>query len=462
MVRLCDICGKREATLRDRIVESGTAFEFAYCEPCYNSALKSGKSPADEAKFRLSRRGRECPDCGMTIEEERKTLLFGCPDCYRNMRDAAMQEVLRTQGNAPAFYVNELDTDFSEAQEGGGYKVAEDCSLYDLVKDNVVSSRVRLARNVEGTPFPSGSDMTALNADIVRGAMRAADGMFDARIFYMSELSQNSKNVLIERHYISERLADSACGAVLIEDGENPEMSVMINEEDVFREQCLKNGHNLGAAYDRLAKYDERLNEILPLAYDKNFGYLTACPTNVGTGMRVSEMLFLPALKRAGAIDEALATFKKHYGLTIRGCFGEGSTAAFDMYQISNSRTFGVSPELVIRQVEQAAVRLCYFERVALEKLICADRNKFFNAVFRSYGLLLSSYSLTAAELMRYAVDVKIGIILGVLPIKRMQPLNKIIEECTSSLEIVAADKTADERDRSRARIAQKILAEEL
>ena len=106
----------------------------------------------------------------------------------------------------------------------------------------------------------------------------------------------------------------------------------MINEEDHIREQCVEEGFNLKRAYERLRVYDERLLHTLPIAYDSQLGFLTACPTNLGTGMRASCMLFLPALKRAGAIEDALKTFKSEFGLTVRGVYGEGSEAAYDMY----------------------------------------------------------------------------------------------------------------------------------
>lgn len=236
----------------------------------------------------------------------------------------------------------------------------------------------------------------------------------------------------------------------------------MVNEEDHIREQCVVDGFNLAGAFERLHRYDVNLIKSVPVAYDEQLGFLTACPTNLGTGMRASVMLFLPALKRAGAIEDALKTFKTEFGLTIRGVFGEGSEAAYDMYQVSNSRTLGVSEESIIGQVEQAAVRMCYCERVALERLVRDKQTELLDGISRSYAVLKSAYALTSKELMKLLVDVKLGVILGILPIKNTRKLDETIWSCTSSsLSIITGGNSDEERDKMRAQIVRKILAED-
>ena len=173
-------------------------------------------------------------------------------------------------------------------------------------------------------------------------------------------------------------------------------------------------------------------------------------------------MLFLPALKRAGAIEDALKTFKSEFGLTIRGVYGEGSEAAYDMYQISNSRTLGVSEDEIISQVEQAVARMCYCERVALEKLVKERQTELLDGISRSYAVLKGAYTLTAQELMKLLVDVKIGVILGVLPIKSTAVTDEMIWACSaSSLQIITNGSSQEERDKTRARIVRKLLSEE-
>lgn len=461
MQKICDICGRSAATRADRIVENGKSYEYAYCEACYNRALKNGILPHIEAAAALARKGRECPECGCSAEEFEKSLLLGCPDCYVNMRGVAEKVTARVQGaGTPSKPVFKFEN--PKEVNGDGFKSADECSIEELTRDNAVSSRIRLARNVRGIRFNVRTDEdSVLFAEVVKGAKKVADGVFDARLALMSRLSDAQKKVLLERHFISLPLANNeSCGAVIIERGERPEMSIMLGEEDHIREQCVVGGHALKRAYSRIKEYDTKLCRELNIACDKEFGYLTACPTNVGTGMRASEMLFLPALRRAGAIDDALKTFKDAYGLTVRGYFGEGSESAYDMYQISNSRTFGVSEQDTLEQVEQAVVRMCYCERVALEKLVREQKTQLIDGIFRSYSVLTGAYSLTAQELMRLLADVKIGVILGVLPIKNIQVPNAIIEQCSSSLEIINGNISVDARNRARAQVVRSILAE--
>ena len=313
MQKLCDICQSREATLFDRVVENGEAKEYAYCEACYQSALKSGRHPHEEACKSIARIGFECRSCGYTAKDVENSLYFGCPDCYRQMRAVAQNAVSRTQGHYAAADVSSFDKRVADTPlNEDGFKCADECTVDELVRDNVVSSRVRLARNVEGLRFPralSGDPRTLER--LISGAMKAAKGVFDARAMIVAELPELTKKALIELHYISLPLANNTVnGAVIVERGDNPQMSVMINEEDHLREQCVVDGHSLDEAYERIHKYDLNVLRELPIAYDRQFGFLTACPTNAGTGMRASEMLFLPALRRAGAMDDALMTFK--------------------------------------------------------------------------------------------------------------------------------------------------------
>lgn len=461
MQRSCDICGGAAERI-ERIVENGKAVEYAYCEACYSRAVKSGVLPHEEAKRRLARRGRECPVCGYTAEYFEKTMLFGCPDCYRTMRAFASDAIMRTQGSENIF-IQRAPLPKAQKKTKDGFKTADECSADDLVKDNVVSSRLRFARNVNGLEFPHmlrNKDVRA--AALLKGAEMAAKGVFEAGVHTMAGLSDVQKKVLLERHFISLPLANNnQNGAVIIEKGKRPQMSIMVFEEDHIREQCVVDGHALGVAYARLKSYDAQLARQFEIAYDRQFGYLTACPTNVGTGMRASEMLFLPALRRTGAIDDALKTIKEAYGLAVRGYFGEGSEFAYDMYQISNSRTFGMSETDTIKQIEQAVIKLCYCERVALERLVSEENSAMFNDIGRSYGILTNAYTLTSQELMKLVVDVKLGVILGILPIKSTGVLNRIIEECSSSLEISNKDIGVAERDKIRAQIVRRILAED-
>lgn len=343
-------------------------------------------------------------------------------------------------------------------------KDADFCTVEELTVSNVVSSRIRLARNVRGIPFAgSKRSVNPKLLDVIKGAAIAAEGLFDFEICLMSRLTKQQKTALVERHLISLPLANNtATGAVIIErDTQN--MSIMLNEEDHIREQCVVNRFDLQGAYKRIDAYDDKLIKTLPIAYDNELGFLTACPTNLGTGMRASAMLFLPALKRAGAIDDALATFKKEYGLTVRGVYGEGSNAGFDMYQISNSRTLGVDEKTIIKQVEDAVVRMCYCERVALSKLVLERKSALLDGIMRSYSILRGAYSISSQELMQLIVDVKMGVILDILPIKyTTTKLDELAVLCSpSSICILTGDCSESERDIRRAQMVRRILSEE-
>lgn len=497
MQRTCDICGDREATLFESVIIDNNPVEYGYCRECYEKALKCGKNPHEEANYRLSRRDKECKFCGYTVEDFEKNFLFGCANCYSQMRKFALEAASKAQGvNAEFLHAhapkNTVSTildlkgahgayearndnrsgnferfDGNGSQSGANgelLKSAKDCTINELVKNNVVSSRVRLARNVMGLEFPRNIKTTDQRVvDLMNGAYAAAQGVFEARLLPMNKLKKEQKKALIERHLISLALANNTQnGAAIVEGDKKFGISVMINEEDHVREQCVEEGFNLKRAYERLRVYDERLLHALPVAYDSQLGFLTACPTNLGTGMRASCMLFLPALKRAGAIEDALKTFKGEFGLTVRGVYGEGSEAAYDMYQISNSRTLGVSEDEIISQVEQAVARMCYCERVALEKLVKERQTELLDGISRSYAVLKGAYALTAQELMKLLVDVKIGVILGILPIKSTAITDEMIWACSaSSLQILTNGSSEEERDKMRARIVRELLAEE-
>ena len=459
---ICDVCGEREATLFDRIVENGKSVEYAYCKACYSAVLKNGQSPKDVARERIARIGKECRKCGRTSEKFEDTLFLGCPDCYREMR-GVMEDFVRDAQVGNSFVSNAAhDNDVLHIFKdnlGRAEKVGEDESALS----SVVSSRVRLARNVEGLKFPQflpSADERMVG--VIKAAMRAADGIFDAHLLTMSRLTKSEKKALIERHLISLPLANNDVhGAVIIEKGKSSQMSVMINEEDHLREQCVMYGHNLSRAYERLHKYDMRLQKELPLAYDRQFGFLTACPTNVGTGMRASEMLFLPALERTENIDSLIKLLKKSYGVTARGYFGEGSDAAYGMYQISNSRTFGVSEIETVRLIERVVEKVCILERRALDVLVREHRTPLLKGIRESYGQLVYAYSLTMPELMEKLADVRLGVMLGELPIKSMAKINEIIERCALSSEITVEGISADERNIARANIVRSLLTEE-
>jgi protein arginine kinase len=472
----------------------------------------------------LARKGKECSVCGCTNTDFKNTFMFGCADCYREMREMALtaaegaQKAVYHCGKTPFSYKTDkivqnqskdVNGFYKSGEHGFGFRTAKmrvgnnaDASLLSTVEGetdashvstfegetaasllraaeaegcspeearsvtdfNVMSSRVRLARNIEGLPFPKAGKAASPEAllQLTLGAANCAKNEFDSDLYLMSELSKAQKTALVERHIISLPLANnSATGAVIIERGEE-NVSVMLNEEDHVREQCVCEGFSLDKAYRKIDAYDDALIQALPVAYDEQLGFLTACPTNLGTGMRASVMLFLPALKLAGAIEDALERFTKELGLTIRGVYGEGSEAAGDMYQLSNARTLGVDERGITDYVARAALKMCIFERKACQKLAVEQGDKLLDKVMRSYGVLKSAYSLSSGELMELISDVKLGVILGVVPLKDTKPLDKLVQLCSAaSLSLKTGERTPRERDIIRATLVRNILKEE-
>ncbi|MCQ2409577.1 MAG: ATP--guanido phosphotransferase [Clostridia bacterium] len=345
-------------------------------------------------------------------------------------------------------------------------KRAQECTDSDLVKYNVISSRIRLARNVVGLPFPKcGSVDLPQYKDIVKGAVFASKDLFNADTIYMSELTKAQKTALVERHIISLPLANNNRNGALILD-RTGSISIMLNEEDHIREQCVTDGFSLKEAYSRLSEYDDNLSSVLEIAYDDELGFLTACPTNLGTGMRASCMIFLPGLKRVRAIDDTFDRFKKTYGLTIRGVFGEGSDSFCDMYQLSNEKTLGLSEEQIIENVRNAVLDLCYCERVAMERLVLQDSTKLFDDIMRSYAILSGgAYSLSALELTELIVNVKMGLILEILPnnnidVRKLDKLSELVSP--SAYEVKYPGRTEEQQSVLRAQNVRKVFEGEI
>lgn len=490
MARLCDICGRREATLFDRAILNNVTVTYAYCDACRNSLLKRGINPRLEAdRIRLFN-ARVCSFCGTTAESFDNTFLFGCPNCYTSMRGFALDVVGRVQGadkhvgklglpfslsnrgrnahiayrDLPSFAAGDyIKRVFGDTSRGNTrFKSADECSMEELTSCCVISSRVRLARNLQGLPFPRNMGEYSHNLeDEIYGAFQASNGVFDARVRRICELDKSRKKALVERHIISLNLANNENLGAVIVDGGNTGFSVMINEEDHFREQCVVDGFDLKTAYKRLDVYDTNLMKNLPIAYDSQLGFLTACPTNVGTGMRASVMLFLPALSREGAIDDALAKFKARYGLTIRGVFGEGSESRNDVYQISNSRTLGIDEWTTIRQVEEAVQKMCYFERVALERLVIEQGKSLLDDIARSFNFLMQADMLEYSEFSAEISNLKLGVILGSLPLNlKTSQIDKLELLCSPASIEIATMNRRENPSRLRAEIVRAVLTE--
>ncbi len=293
----------------------------------------------------------------------------------------------------------------------------------ELFRGNIVMTRVRLARNLSGYPFKVKNVVAA--REIIKKVNRALVRTDTFNLYYMSNLSDLKLEAMKERHLISQNLIDNReCGAVLINPDES--ISVMVNEEDVIREQCFMKGLRLSEAYKRLTKIDDDLEKNLNLAFSSELGYLTACPTNLGTGLRASVMLFLPALTESGKIGALIREVSK-LGLTVRGHYGEGSDAEGYMYQISNEVTLGVSEEQILSEVEKTVQDICLAERDEMERLFAKNELKTMDRAKKAFGILTNAVILSYSEFLSNVALVKLGAMMGYIDIFNVEEIDDLI-----------------------------------
>lgn len=326
----------------------------------------------------------------------------------------------------------------------------------ELFNGNIITSRVRLARNLEGYPFALKNEKTA--KEIVKAVNRALVKSDTFNLYYTANLSSLKLEAMKERHLISQNLIDNRkYGAVLINTEEN--VSVMIGEEDLIREQCFMRGLRLTEAYKRLDKIDDELAKNLDIAYDEKLGYLTACATNLGTGLRASVMMFLPALTLSGKIPDLLEEVER-LGLTLRGVYGEGSNADGYVYQISNETTLGVSEYDVLREVEQTVERICIAERDEMENLCSRNEIKVMDTVRKSYGILTNALLLSYGEFLNHVANVKLGAMLGYINLVSPEKIDDLIISVRPAnlCEQYGKNLSATDRDLYRAEVVGKTL----
>lgn len=283
--------------------------------------------------------------------------------------------------------------------------------------DTAISSRIRLARNIEGYPFTT--KMTdAQGAQIlekVRGAVFSGTGARKKGMEYIElhSLKPLDRQFLVERHLISPEFVETDTNkAVILRKDEK--ISIMINEEDHLRIQCIFPGMQLKEAWDLCSKLDTRLEEKLDFAFDKNTGYLTCCPTNTGTGMRASVMLHLPALAMTGYIKGILENCSK-IGVAVRGAYGENSEATGNLFQISNQVTLGQNEDEIISGISNITSQISEQERILRLELYKQNPLRFEDRIFRSLGLLKNARIISTEESLKLLSDVRLGVIMDLI-----------------------------------------------
>lgn len=283
----------------------------------------------------------------------------------------------------------------------------------DSEESIALSSRVRLARNISGLKFSANSTDTEKEyvKEIVLSAVDSSDIIKEKLNFKISELSDIDRRFLLERHIISKDFCAGNIGSELILDSDES-FGIMINEEDHLRMQFFSAGFTLEELWKLINEKDTVLGEKISFAFDPELGYLTSCPTNLGTGMRASVMLNLPALFISGNMSGVIQG-AGNLGMTVRGLYGEGSEAIEYVYQVSNQSTLGESEEEIIERLNQLIQQIIFFEKNARQLLFQSKRNFLLDFVGRAYGILRHSHLITEKEalnslsVLRMGVDMK-------------------------------------------------------
>lgn len=327
------------------------------------------------------------------------------------------------------------------------------------VETTVVSTRVRLARNLEGYPFPSHLKDEKQAKEIIRLVSSGLNRLDEFNLYYMDSVSEEVALSLKENHLISPNLIENKrYAAALINREEN--VAIMINEEDHLREQCIVKGLDLRLAYDTMSEIDNRISRSMKFAFDEQLGFLTACPTNLGTGLRASVMFFLPALAINGLMPKVIRSVSR-LGLTVRGSYGEGSNAEGYTYQISNEVTLGVSEEEILSQVEEVVKKVCALEEAERNALKSGGvALEVQDECLRSLGILTHCAKLTTEELTKFAANVKLGACLGYLPLEDVSLIDDLVVRMRPSNITAAAARqlSPTERDVYRAQYVGKYL----
>ncbi len=320
-------------------------------------------------------------------------------------------------------------------------------------KDNndgiVISTRIRLARNIEKTPFPNALANKKEVNEKISSALLSGKNALPLEYIDLDKMSDLEKRKLEEEHLISPIMLEGKDRAVLM--SKDKTMSIMLMEEDHIRLQVIMGGNRLDEAYDMATKTDDAIEEKISYAFDEEFGYLTSCPTNTGTGMRASLMLHLPALTMTRNIKKVIDSAAA-LGITVRGLYGEGSRADGSFYQISNSVTMGITETQIIEKLKTVVNQIIETEKKARSFLSSKSGEQLRDKLYRSYGVAKYARAVSSEEALSLISDVMLGMNMGIIKEKgKISPTEAMVLSspaliCGGGKELAAA-----ERDRRRA-----------
>ncbi|AGK99252.1 protein arginine kinase [Clostridium pasteurianum] len=298
----------------------------------------------------------------------------------------------------------------------------------------VISSRVRLARNIKNEPFPDSLDENKARVLVeeIENAFFTSSHMKDEfRSIHLWDYDKTYNRSFIEKHLVSNKLIDNENKSAFIVD-KNETVSIMINEEDHIRLQCISSGFNLEETLDYCNKFDDFLEEKIEYAFDEKLGYLTACPTNVGTGLRASVMMHLPALTMNNQINGVLNALTQ-VGMTIRGLYGEGSGAYSNLYQISNQITLGISEEDILSNLKAVVNQLINQEQLSRDQAKKKYNYELEDKIFRSLGILKSARVIDSKECLKLLSNIRMGVEMGIIKDINKNILNDLLVNTQSA-----------------------------
>lgn len=324
--------------------------------------------------------------------------------------------------------------------------------------DVVISTRIRLARNIKGVVFPS--KMSKEDAKNLVDNMESvlSDIGYGFTKHNVSEMSATDKNIYIEEHYLSPKMLSQELEKALFISEDN-RVAIMVNEEDHLRLQCVYAGFEPEKAYDVISKTDDSISKKTEYAFSEKYGFLTSCITNLGTGMRVSFMVHLPALVKSGMAKRLFTALSK-MGIAVRGIYGEGTDSKGDLYQISNQKTLGESEDEIIKKMKDIITEIITKERELRNTIMREDKLSLENKIMRSYGILKFATLIDTNELMDCLSYVRLGASLGIIKDIDNKTISKIlIESRPSHIEKrVNKSLSPQERDYERAKYLKECL----
>ena len=330
------------------------------------------------------------------------------------------------------------------------------------ISDIVMSSRIRLARNLEKFPFATrATETTARDVlRIVKEGLAHSVTLRRPLVFEMGELNEVDRQFLVERHLVSrEHIVQPDHKAVAI--GEGEVISIMINEEDHLRIQVIHSGLDLRDAWSLIDTLDDELSEVLPYAYSSDWGYLTCCPTNTGTGMRASVMVHLPSLVITKQINKVLHTITK-LELTARGLYGEGTEASGNFFQISNQVALGRSEDEIMENIERILKEVIHQEQTGRESLLTNNRVQLEDRVWRAFGILRHAQTMSSTEALDLLSAVRLGVDLGLMNGLTRSTVNELFlfSQPAHLQKLEGKVLTVKERDTKRAQLIRDRLTE--